>query len=131
MLRGVALLSTIFAFVTLLFPSLIMGMFTNDPQVIKAGVDYFMISIPNYYLLGFSLTTKPCFAKCGESQYSVYSSIAAFFINVFFNWVFIFRKSWRSQAGSEGSGPGDADRPVCLSFVSLWDSSFSKKITSG
>lgn len=90
MMRGVAVLSTFFALATLLFPSVIMGLFTNDPQVIAAGVDYFMISISNYYLLGFSLTTSLVLRSVGKANIPLFSSIAAFFINVFFNWVFIF-----------------------------------------
>lgn len=90
MLRGVFLISSIFALVTLLMPSQIMGLFTKEAEVIHAGTDYFLISVPCYYLLGFSLTTSLVLRSVGRANIPLISSIGAFFMNVFFNWVFIF-----------------------------------------
>lgn len=90
MLRGVFLLSTIFALATFFMPGFIMSLFTKEEAVISAGMSYFLISIPSYYLSGFSLTTSLVLRSVGKANVPLFSSIGAFFINIFFNWVFIF-----------------------------------------
>lgn len=90
MLRGVFLLSTIFALATFFMPSFIMSLFTKEEAVISAGMSYFLISIPSYYLSGFSLTTSLVLRSVGKANVPLFSSVGAFFINIFFNWVFIF-----------------------------------------
>lgn len=88
--RLMFVLATLFSFATFLIPTSIMRLFTNENGVITAGVSYFMISIPCYMLLGFSLTTSLILRSVGKADIALYSSIGAFFLNVFFNWVFIF-----------------------------------------
>lgn len=90
MLRGVFILSSLFALATLFFPAGIMRLFTGEDAVVSSGVAYFMISVPCYYLLGFSLTISLVLRSVGKANVPLISSIFAFFINIFFNWVFIF-----------------------------------------
>ncbi|MBQ0064674.1 MAG: MATE family efflux transporter [Firmicutes bacterium] len=106
MLRMTALVATIFALSTLLFPNGIMHLFTSESGVIQSGVDYFLISIPCYYLLGFSLTTSLVLRSVGKANIPLISSIFAFFINVFFNWVFIYGKLGMPRLEVRGAALG-------------------------
>ena len=90
MLRGVFILASIFALATLFMPDLIMSLYTNEAEVVASGVSYFIISIPCYFMLGFSLTTSLVLRSVGKANIPLFSSIFAFFLNIFFNWVFIF-----------------------------------------
>lgn len=88
--RMMVVLAVFFSIVTFILPRGIMSLFTNDADVITAGASYFTFSIPCYLLLGFSLTTSLVLRSVGKANIALYSSIGAFFINVFFNWVFIY-----------------------------------------
>lgn len=88
--RMMFILAMLFSIATFIIPTGIMRLFTSESGVITAGVSYFMISIPCYLLLGFSLTTSLILRSVGKANIALYSSIGAFFLNVFFNWVFIF-----------------------------------------
>ena len=67
-----------------------MRIYTNDPAIIEAGASYFRWSIPCYWLLGFSLTCTIVLRSVGQVRLPLVCSICAFFVNVFFNYVFIF-----------------------------------------
>lgn len=88
--RMTFILALFFSVLTCLFPQGIMSLYSTESDVIAAGASYFMISIPCYLLLGFSLTTSLVLRSVGKAFIALYSSIGAFFINIFFNWVFIY-----------------------------------------
>lgn len=90
MFRGVFLLGLFLTVVTALFPRQIMSAFTNDEGVIEAGVRYFRISAATYWLNGYSVTTSIELRSVGKANVPLLSSVGSFFINIFFNWVFIF-----------------------------------------
>ena len=52
------IVATLFAVATALIPGKIMGMFTTDADIIRAGTGYLLISIPCYYLNGYAMTTS-------------------------------------------------------------------------
>ena len=82
--RMMFVLALLFSAATFLFPRGIMGLFSKEDAVITAGTSYFMISIPCFLLLGFSLTTSLVLRSVGKANIALYSSIGAFFINIFF-----------------------------------------------
>lgn len=90
MLRICFVFGLLFAGVTFLIPESLMRIYTTEEAVIQAGVAYFRWSVPNYWLLGFSLTCTIVLRSVGQVKLPLFCSIGAFFINVFFNWVFIF-----------------------------------------
>ncbi|MDD2956263.1 MAG: MATE family efflux transporter [Oscillospiraceae bacterium] len=73
-----------------LFPSQVLSIFSNDPGVIEYGVQYLRIvslsylfsSFTGIYLIGLRSTANVRVSMC------IYG--AAFVLNVFLNWVFIF-----------------------------------------
>lgn len=92
MLRFGFVLSSVFTIITLLFPRFIMQIYSNDEVIINYGISYIRWATPTFYCLCFSLTCSIVLRTVEEVKISLISSVLAFFINVFFNWVFIFGK---------------------------------------
>ncbi len=80
----------IFTVATILFPKGIMMIYTSDTEIIHYGVIYLKWLIPSYFCMGFSLTTTVILRSIGQVKIPLICSLSAFFINLFFNWVFIF-----------------------------------------
>lgn len=90
MLRIVLAFATVFFLATLFFPGFIMGFYTTNPETAAYGATYLTWMLPTYYCMGLSLTCTIILRSVGQVKLPLLSSIIAFFINVFFNWVFIF-----------------------------------------
>ena len=90
MLRLCFVFGLAFTLATVITPDGLMRIYTNDPEIIQAGASYFRWSIPCYWLLGFSLTCTIVLRSAGQVKLPLICSICAFFINVFFNYMFIF-----------------------------------------
>ena len=92
MLRLCLLFSCVFTLATLLFPQGIMRLYTTDVQTSAYGVTYLRWLLPSYFCMGLSLTCTIVLRTVGQVRLPLLCSIAAFFTNIFFNWVFIFGK---------------------------------------
>ena len=90
MLRIVLAFATVFFIATLLAPEWIMKIYTTNPVTVAYGVSYLQWILPTYYCMGLSLTCTIILRSVGQVKIPLMSSVIAFFINVFFNWVFIF-----------------------------------------
>lgn len=106
MLRLCLAVCSVFMLVTWITPDGLMRMYTSEEEIIREGVRYFNWSIPSYFLLGFSLTTTIVMRSVGLAKLPLYSSIFAFFINIFFNWLFIFGKFGAPEMGVAGAALG-------------------------
>ncbi len=95
-----------FTIPTILIPDKILGLYTSDPAVIAEGMRYFEYMVPCYLLLGLSLTCTIVIRSVGQMKIPLFSSIGAFFINVFFNYMFIFGKFGAPEMGIAGAGLG-------------------------
>ena len=90
MLRLVTAFALLFTIATILTPTGILWIYTKDAEIIEYGAIYLRWLIPTYLCMGLSLTCTIVLRSVGQVQIPLISSILAFFINVFFNWVFIF-----------------------------------------
>ena len=90
MMRICLALAAIFTIVTVAAPSFIMSIFTDDAEVIAKGRIYFLWSAPTYLLMGISLTLTLILRSVRKVMVPLWTSIICFFVNIFFNWVFIF-----------------------------------------
>ena len=90
MLRFVLVLSAAFTLMTVLAPAVIMRFYTVEQDIVDYGVTYLRWLIPTYFCIGLSLTCTIVLRSVGQVKIPLWSSIFAFFVNVFFNWVFIF-----------------------------------------
>lgn len=92
MLRIVLSFASVFTVATILIPGLIMRMYSPDREIIDYGIIYLRWLIPTYFCMGLSLTCTIVLRSVGQVKIPLFTSVAAFFVNVFFNWVFIFGK---------------------------------------
>ncbi len=90
MLRFAVALSTLFTLATIFAPELIMRIYTPEAEIIEYGSLYLRWLIPTYFCIGLSLTCTIVLRSVGQVKIPLICSILAFFINIFFNWVFIF-----------------------------------------
>ena len=90
MLRLVVAFASIFTVATILAPGAIMHLYSTDPEIIHYGAVYLKWLIPTYVCTGLTLTCTIVLRTVGQVKVPLFTSVAAFFVNVFFNWVFIF-----------------------------------------
>lgn len=106
MLRLTLLLGTLFTLATVLAPRAIMRLYTPDPGIIDAGRRYMRWIVACYYFQGLALTLTLVLRNVGLMRIPLYTSIGAFFVNIFFNWVFIFGKLGMPRMEIEGAALG-------------------------
>lgn len=92
MLRFCIVFSAVFTVATILSPRMIMLIYTSEESIITHGITYLKWMIPTYICMGLSLTCTIILRSVGQVKIPLVSTIIAFFVNVFFNWVFIFGK---------------------------------------
>ena len=92
MLRFCIVFSAVFTIATLLSPRMIMLIYTSEEAIIAHGITYLKWMIPTYICMELSLTCTIILRSVGQVKVPLMCSIIAFFVNVFFNWVFIFGK---------------------------------------
>lgn len=106
MLRFCAVLTLLFTALVIITPGGIMRIYTNDQTLVQAGTIYFRWSIPTFILMGFSLTLTVVLRSVGKAKLPMFTSLIAFFINVFFNYTFIFGKFGAPRMGIAGAALG-------------------------
>lgn len=106
MLRLCLGLSVLFCIATILIPRQIMLIYTTDESIILHGIEYLRYSVVTYFLLGLALTCTIVLRNVGKVRIPLYTSIAAFFINIGANYVFIFGKLGAPQMGVAGAAVG-------------------------
>ena len=106
MLRIALTLGLLFMVTTILAPSALMRIYTPDADVIAQGAIYFTWSVPTYLFIGLSLTITIVLRSVGQVRLPLYTSIASFFVNVFFNWVLIFGKLGAPRLEIQGAALG-------------------------
>lgn len=105
-LRMGLVIAAAFTVVTLLFPEELMRLYTPDEAVIEKGVLYFRISAVTYVLLGVSLILTNILRTVHQVRFPLVLSIVTFFVNVFFNWVFIYGHLGAPEMQIEGAALG-------------------------
>ena len=90
MLRLCMLVAVAFMAVTLIFPLDIMEIYTPDKATALQGVRYLDICAYTLPLHALVVTLTCVLRSVHKVQVPLYASIVAFFVNIFFNWVFIY-----------------------------------------
>ena len=83
MLRLCLSMASLFCIATILLPRQIMKIYTIEEAIISSGSTYLSYSVITYFLLGLSLTCTIVLRNVGQVKIPLYTSVAAFFINVF------------------------------------------------
>lgn len=100
---------TIIAAATLIVgvaPGGVLRLLTKEEGAIAEGVHYLRWTLPCLFLYGYSTVTTLVLRNSGQTHIPLYTAMGAFFINIFFNWVFIFGKFGLPAMGVAGAGVG-------------------------
>ncbi|MBQ6678538.1 MAG: MATE family efflux transporter [Lachnospiraceae bacterium] len=106
MLRLTFFAALLFALFTFFRPDLVMAIYTKEESIIAKGIEYLNWSVATYFFLGLSLTTTIVLRSVGRARIPLITSIAAFFINVGANYVFIYGKLGAPEMGVAGAALG-------------------------
>lgn len=117
MLRLCLGLSLLFCIATMLFPAPIMKIYTTEQDIIDLGIRYLKYSVITYFLLGLSLTCTIVLRNVGQVKIPLYTSIAAFFVNVGANYIFIFGKCGIPKMDVAGAAIGTLIARIFEFFV--------------
>ena len=105
-LRIAFVISAIFVIVTVSFPKNILRIYTNNDAIIDAGFGYLRLLGCTFLFNGLCTTVTTMLRSTGHVKVPLISSIIAFFLNLFFNWVFIFGKFGAPALGVIGAAVG-------------------------
>ena len=101
-----ALVSALFTALVLFFPRQLMQIYSNELQVIDAGVDYLRVVALSYLFYGLSSVLLIILRSVETVRISVYVSIVSFLLNILFNYIFIFGKWGAPVMGVAGAAVG-------------------------
>ncbi len=90
--RFILVLGIVYTILVGFFPRTVMQILTTEDIVIEAGIKYLKWSIPCYLMIGIPTICNCILRNIGKVRISLYISIGAFVVNIFFNWIFIFGK---------------------------------------
>lgn len=101
------LVCTVFAALTallfILFPSQIMGLATNDPEVNQLGSDYLVITSVTMFAVACVASMSVGLRAMHKPGISTFFSGIGIVSNIFLNWVFIFGKFGLPPMGIKGA----------------------------
>ena len=123
-LQLVIIAGALFALVSALIPEQIMGIYTNDEDVILEGAKYLRITALIYLPHGISLVTSNVIRSVGNVKLGLYISIISFVVNIACNYIFIFGKMGLPAMGVMGAALGtfcarSVELIVCAVYM-LW-----------
>ena len=105
-LRLTAALCAAFMIFSVGFPQVIMRIFTHETAVIAVGTPYMRLIGLTFLLAGLSSTATYLLRSTGKVNIPLIGSAGAFFLNIFFNWVFIFGKLGAPRLDLVGAAVG-------------------------
>ena len=106
MYRLTFLVMALFTAVSLITPKGILSIFTPEQEVIAVGAGYLLVSVPCFFLHGYALTTSLVLRSVGKATVPLISTVCSFFINIFFNWLFIFGNLGAPRMEAQGAALG-------------------------
>ena len=99
-------IASLFFVCTALGARQIMHIYSTEELVILAGSGYLLVSLPCFFLHGSTLTTSLVLRSVGKANIPLLASVCSFFINIFFNWVFIFGHLGAPRLEARGAALG-------------------------
>ncbi len=80
----------VFAVLAVVFPEVIMRIFTPDPAVIEIGIVYLRITGFGFLFSGVTLTYSLVLRSIDEARLPLIASVTVFFVNTILNYILIF-----------------------------------------
>ncbi len=82
--------SILFMLLSLVVPEQILGLFTTDDNVIKAGTDYLLISAVSYIFSSVTFSYSMMLRSMEKAKVPLFASLIANCVNIVFNYLLIF-----------------------------------------
>lgn len=112
---GVSVISFLAA---VFIPEKVLGIFTNIPETIEAGIPYVRTGSPCFLFLAVSLPFEMALRATQQTQIPLYVSLVAFVTNTFLNYVFIFGNFGAPALGVQGAALATSiARGVQMTFI--------------
>lgn len=105
-LRLTFFLSLVFSVFSILTPELVLRLYTDDTATIAAGTEYVRLIGWTFVISGLSSSATYLLRSTGHVKIPLISSIIALFLNLFFNWVFIYGKLGAPRMEATGAAVG-------------------------
>lgn len=105
-IRFVTIAALLFSLLCNLMPERIMSLFSHEQPVIEAGASYLRVVSFSYLFYGISSCYLNSLRAVENVKMSTLVYLVSFFVNVFFNWVFIFGKLGFPELGVVGAAVG-------------------------
>ena len=109
----------IFGSAVLFFPEKVMGIYSNNPDVIMRGVQYLRIIGYAYFTFAISNTLLSALRSIEVLRVSVVCSIVSFCTNVFLNWVLIFGNLGAPRLGIQGAAIATLIARLCEFVIAI------------
>lgn len=95
-----------FTLISVLFPSAVLRIYTNQQSVIDAGKTYMRLIGCTFLFAGLSSSVSYLLRSTNQVRIPLISSVIAFFLNLFFNWVFIYGHFGAPRLEATGAAVG-------------------------
>jgi len=103
MLTGIIPAVILFTLAVFSFPTQLMGLFSKDPEMIQLGADYLRFACFSYIGVAFNQVWSTVLRCTEETRIPMFSNISAVFVNLVFNYIFIFGKFGAPAMGVAGA----------------------------
>lgn len=105
----------VFFMLSSFFPRRLMSFYTNDTEIIDAGVTYLRYICPSFFILAFTDVYFTSMSAMGHVVVATVSKTSAVFTNLLLNWLLIYGKCGFPALGLRGA----AIATVCARAVEL------------
>ena len=96
----------VFIAACLCLPDGILSIYTTDAEMIAAAVPYFIVMAVSFIPMTLTMQFSALLRSIEKSKFPLYAGMAAMFLNVIFNYIFIFGKFGMPCLGLLGAGIG-------------------------
>lgn len=96
----------VFMAVCLILPEGILAMYTPDKEMVKIAVPYFIVIAFSFLPMTLTMEFSSLLRSIEKSKFPLYAGMASMFLNVIFNYIFIFGKLGMPRLGLLGAGIG-------------------------
>lgn len=103
---AVLVVSTLFSVVCFFFPTQVMSMFSHEPEVVRASASYLKVLSVGFIFYSLSSNYMSSLRAVESVKMSTAVYAMSFFVNVFFNYIFIFGKFGFKAYGIVGAAMG-------------------------
>ena len=122
-------LGVVFTVLALTIPETLMSFYSEEQAVIEAGAVYLRIIAFTYLISGFTMTSMSILRTVGTVKIALYMYIVSFFVNIFFNYAFIFGKFGFPAMGIAGAALATViARVVETAIIAVYVFKVDKKI---